>query len=189
MNSDKANPPKSNSKHPRRPDPGPQESFRVILRLGGYNPDITSARPGSRGPRVTRRSDSARSASTAIGRSHQAGSAWCTSRADRRRPTRQRPEELSLARTVRATHSWRTERSGGAARSGTTRAERRANGAAKCHCCAFPSWTRSASAVSLTRSFGSLSVEVLQKIVCCQFDLLVPPFRGTVVAGDQPHTV
>ena len=26
--------------------PGPQESLRVILRLGGYNPDITSARPG-----------------------------------------------------------------------------------------------------------------------------------------------
>jgi uncharacterized membrane protein YkvA (DUF1232 family) len=26
--------------------PGPQESLRVILRLGGYNPDIASARPG-----------------------------------------------------------------------------------------------------------------------------------------------
>jgi uncharacterized membrane protein YkvA (DUF1232 family) len=26
--------------------PGPQESLRVILRLGGYKPDITSARPG-----------------------------------------------------------------------------------------------------------------------------------------------
>lgn len=26
--------------------PGPQESLRVILRLGGYNPDRTSARPG-----------------------------------------------------------------------------------------------------------------------------------------------
>jgi uncharacterized membrane protein YkvA (DUF1232 family) len=26
--------------------PGPQESLSLILRLGGYNPDITSARPG-----------------------------------------------------------------------------------------------------------------------------------------------
>jgi hypothetical protein len=25
--------------------------------------------------------------------------------------------------------------------------------------------------------------------VCCEFDLLVPPLRGTVVAGDQPHPV
>jgi hypothetical protein len=25
--------------------------------------------------------------------------------------------------------------------------------------------------------------------VCCEFDLLVPPFRGAVVAGDQPHPV
>jgi hypothetical protein len=25
--------------------------------------------------------------------------------------------------------------------------------------------------------------------VCCQLDLLVPPLRGTVVAGDQPHPV
>jgi hypothetical protein len=25
--------------------------------------------------------------------------------------------------------------------------------------------------------------------VCCKLDLLVPPLRGTVVAGDQPHPV
>jgi hypothetical protein len=38
-------------------------------------------------------------------------------------------------------------------------------------------------------SRGALSVEVLQELVCCEFDLLVPPFRSTVVAGDQPHPV
>src|SRR6266511_4353467 len=38
-------------------------------------------------------------------------------------------------------------------------------------------------------SSAGLSVEVLQELVCCEFDLLVPPLCGTVVAGDQPHSV
>src|SRR6266511_5241310 len=38
-------------------------------------------------------------------------------------------------------------------------------------------------------SSAGLSVEVLQELVCCQLDLLVPPLRSTVVAGDQPHPV
>ncbi|SRR6266511_2183862 len=38
-------------------------------------------------------------------------------------------------------------------------------------------------------SSGALSVEVLQEIVCCEFDLFVPPFRGPVMTGDQPHAV
>ncbi len=36
---------------------------------------------------------------------------------------------------------------------------------------------------------GALTVEVLQKLVCCELDLLVPPLRREVVAGDQPHPV
>jgi hypothetical protein len=36
---------------------------------------------------------------------------------------------------------------------------------------------------------GELSIEVLQELVCCKFDLLVPPLRGTAVACDQPHPV
>src|SRR6266508_4621174 len=38
-------------------------------------------------------------------------------------------------------------------------------------------------------SSGALSVEILQELVCCKLDLLVPPLRGTVVVGDQPHPV
>src|SRR4029453_11550082 len=39
------------------------------------------------------------------------------------------------------------------------------------------------------RHRGGLSVEVLQELVCCKLDLFVPPRRGTVVTGDQPHPV
>src|SRR6476620_3455499 len=39
------------------------------------------------------------------------------------------------------------------------------------------------------RSSGGLSVEVLQELVCCKLDLLVPPLRRAVVAGDQPYPV
>jgi AcrR family transcriptional regulator len=39
------------------------------------------------------------------------------------------------------------------------------------------------------RSSGAPFVEVLQELVCCELDLLVPPLRGPVVAGDQPHAV
>src|SRR6266545_6044482 len=49
--------------------------------------------------------------------------------------------------------------------------------------------SRGADARSAALSSGALSVEVLQKLVRCQLDLLVPPLRGTVVAGDQPHPV
>ena len=38
-------------------------------------------------------------------------------------------------------------------------------------------------------SSGALLVEVLQELVCCELDLLVPPLRGTLVAGDQPDPV
>src|SRR5206468_242038 len=36
-------------------------------------------------------------------------------------------------------------------------------------------------------SSGALPVEVLQELVCRELDLLVPPLRGPVVAGDQSH--
>ena len=32
-------------------------------------------------------------------------------------------------------------------------------------------------------------VEELQELVRCQFDLLVPPLRGSIVASDQPGAV
>ena len=38
-------------------------------------------------------------------------------------------------------------------------------------------------------SSGDFSVEVLQEFVCCELDLLMPPLRGTVATGDQPHPV
>ena len=38
-------------------------------------------------------------------------------------------------------------------------------------------------------SSGALSVEVLQELVRCELDLLVPPLRRTVLAGDQSHPV
>jgi hypothetical protein len=48
---------------------------------------------------------------------------------------------------------------------------------------------RGAGARGTAASSAGLSVEVLQELVCCELDLLVPPLRGTVVAGDQPHPV
>jgi hypothetical protein len=49
--------------------------------------------------------------------------------------------------------------------------------------------SRGAEARGAAPSSGARSVEVLQELVRCELDLLVPPLRGSVVAGDQPHPV
>ncbi len=46
-----------------------------------------------------------------------------------------------------------------------------------------------AEARGAAASLDALSVEVLQELVCCELGLLLPPLRGAVVAGDQPHPV
>src|SRR5262245_49850622 len=40
-----------------------------------------------------------------------------------------------------------------------------------------------------SRSTRGLRVQVLEKLVRGELDLLVPPLGGAVVAGDQPHAV
>jgi hypothetical protein len=42
---------------------------------------------------------------------------------------------------------------------------------------------------NVVRGSGSLAIEVLQEIMGSEFDLLVSPLRGSVLAGDQAGSV